>query len=209
MRIRGNSLNSFYSSQSLRHGVALAPLFFLLHGCGTLPPDLGDLGQSPSPSAAVIQHAGQTRPRAVVVLMPMSGPSADASRRIIRELDAAATRLNLALVVDPAATGTFRLQGHLLASRDNADVVLSYVWSVTDGGGQRRQQVTGSETVANGGSNPDTWSAVSGSVIRTMSEKAMQAVIAAGGVDAANVPGNPELTSGAQPPTRGMSFRQN
>lgn len=167
----------FVSVCSVNRILAIALAGALLQGCGSLS---SDFSLSGSETKVVEKLPGQLeKPRSIVVVAGLTGPSPGALDRILGHLDRAATGSNLALVNNAASTGPYRIQGHLLISpaAKKSPAALSYVWTVMNADGSKRGQVTGSETLAGAAASSDPWSAVTDPMLKTMAEKVMLAVI--------------------------------
>lgn len=141
-------------------------------GCAT---NTGDpfLNQAASPAVA---PKVDSRPAAMVVLKPVIGPPDAVSKSFVQQLNAAALKKDVALLVDADAKAPLTLHSYLLVERSGSNVKVLYVWDITDEAGQRLRRVEGEEVVPSTG-GADAWSSVSPAVTGPMAEKAMEALV--------------------------------
>lgn len=116
------------------------------------------------------------RPAALVVLKPVIGPPDGVAKAFVQQLNAAALKNDVALLVDSDAKAPLTLHSYLLVERSGGKVKVLYVWDITDAAGQRVRRVEGEEVVASVG-GADAWSSVSPAVTEPMAEKAMAALV--------------------------------
>lgn len=197
------SIQTAVVSKGLAAGLIAGVIGAALSGCsslGNLPPSLTTGSSNTLGSTSGASQLGQVRPRALVALGPITGPSPEVAQRLARHLDAAATRNNLAVLVDqPSATGDYRLQGHILMARENKGVVMVFLWQVLDTNGNRLEQISGSEPLAAGAPTGDPWANVSDALLSGVAEKAVVAVIAS------DAPGARAPAPGSSAPVRTSS----
>jgi hypothetical protein len=119
--------------------------------------------------------ATATLPLATISVKPIVGASGPISDQLMRQLNQAAVRQNIALLVDQDARSQHTLQGYVTLVRDKNGAKISYIWDVTDAAGQRLNRVTGEEVVA-GPAPPagaDKWATVTPTETLSIAEKAI------------------------------------
>ncbi|MBI4724306.1 MAG: hypothetical protein HY765_04790 [Rhodomicrobium sp.] len=118
--------------------IALPPALLLLTaaplgllGCSSANPHTA--GSSPP---AKVEAAGITTAISAVTLGPIFGPPKETSDRMVRMLDAAATRAKLSLLNYSGAEGDYSLRGDLSATRLKGKIRVIYNWYVLNRQGE-------------------------------------------------------------------------
>ncbi len=109
--------------------VSLLPLT----ACGSLVPASELLNKSSVP--AEVKPAGLLTIRASVALGPITGPSRTVSGHLVRLLDAASRRADLALLYYAGAQGDYQLKGEFKTFQQKNKVKVVYSWQVLDKAG--------------------------------------------------------------------------
>ncbi len=112
-----------------------------------------------------------TRPVAMVSLKPIVGGPATFSQALIRQLNEAALRENIALLVDADARGSHALSGFLVINANAGAVRLTHVWDVVNANGERIARISGEENVRVLAAGQDTWAAVSPALVAAIADK--------------------------------------
>lgn len=115
---------------------------------------------------------------ALVAMKPIAGPPPAVVQEIMRQLNQAAIKENIALLVDVGADAPVVLTAFVIAqSGKNAKV--SYIWDVSQPGGARINRVQGDLGVAVANSSQDIWASLPPTVIPTIVQKGMEALVPA------------------------------
>ncbi len=149
-------------------------------GWGALVAPAGILGSTPA--AAEPASEGAITVTASVALGPIVGAPKPVIERVIRMLDAASRRADLALLNYSGAQGDYRLQGDLKADMQGSKIRISYRWLVFDKSRAELGRVAGAQTVP--GTAADPWGEISDAVLETMAQRAMAVVLRAANVAA-------------------------
>lgn len=112
---------------------------------------------------------------ATVALEPITGPPQSVSARIVRLLDAASQREQLALLNYDGAKADYRLQGDLQAIHEENSVKVMYSWLVFDQTGELIGSTSGTKTLTSTGADP--WNEVPESALKAIAEQGIAAVI--------------------------------
>ena len=110
-----------------------------------------------------------------VALEPITGPPPSVSARIVRLLDAASQREQLALLNYDGAKADYRLQGDLQAIHEENSVKVMYSWLVFDQTGELIGSTSGTKILTSTGADP--WSEVPESALKAIAEQGIAAVI--------------------------------
>jgi hypothetical protein len=124
---------------------------------------------SPPPLAAPQQ--------AQFAIAPVIGPPEGVSSQLQSQLTADLERQNIRVAKSPSEKAAYTLRGYVVSSlekKGNKSKV-SYIWDVTDSSGKGVHRVSGEET-ASAGQSKDPWSAVSPTVVQSISSKTASSV---------------------------------
>lgn len=115
---------------------------------------------------------------ALVAFKPLGGGAPeDMSQRLLIGLNSAATRRNIALLIDPDARAPRSLQGNVWLRPDVSGTKLVHVWDVLGETGERLTRSRGEEALAQAAPSGDPWSAVTQAQIDAVAEKAIAALV--------------------------------
>lgn len=144
--------------------IALLLLAVLAGGCAGSEPTAELITQS-VPQAAKMPA---TRAVAVVALQPLIGPPPVLASKIVTQLNEAAVRENIALVVDGNVNAPTALKGFMIVQSEAAGVKFTFVWDVVGPGGARIGRITGEQAIPSAAPAGDAWSVIPDSVIQAM-----------------------------------------
>ncbi len=150
---------------------ALPVLAILLSGC--VSENLGSLLAKPANVTPV--SSADVRLPTMVAVKPAVGPPQNILGEFARQLDEAARKADMALLIDADAKAPLTLRTYLIAERKGDRVEVLYIWDISNEAGERVRRVSGEESVpaAQGG---DAWAAVTPEVTRPLAEKAIAAL---------------------------------
>jgi uncharacterized protein YkwD len=166
---------------------------FGLTGCGSLMPSTEVLSTASSvqPAAAEAQTDGTLAVTASVALGPIFGAPKPVTDRMVRMLDAASRRADVALLNYSGAQGDYRLQGDLRADVQGNKVRFSYRWQVFGKTGAKLESIAGAEMLPNTGA--DLWDEISDAALQSVAGRGIGLVVrvAKGGAPGAPAPAFP------------------
>jgi uncharacterized protein YkwD len=110
-----------------------------------------------------------------VALGPITGPPKSVSDRLVRVLNTASQRAELALMNYDGAEGDYRLQGDLKVVRQGNEIQVMYAWQVFDRKGARVEGASGTETVP--GTGVDLWNGLPDATLQVIAERGVAAVV--------------------------------
>ena len=126
---------------------------------------------STPPTAAAAATKG------TVSIAPIIGPPDNVSGQLSQQLTASLQKSGIQVVgaksgtaAASAAKSDYTLRGYIVAAREAKGTKVSYIWDVTNPGGQRVNRITGEE-LANGAASADPWSSVSAPVMQQIAAK--------------------------------------
>jgi hypothetical protein len=152
--------------------IAVLPaLAVLLSGC--VSENLGSLLSKPA-NVTTASTAGMRAP-VMVALKPVVGPPQSVLGEFARQLDEAARKADVALLIDADAKAPLTLHTYLIAERKGDRVEVLYIWDISNEAGERVRRVSGEEAVpaVQGG---DAWASLTPAVTRPLAEKAIAAL---------------------------------
>lgn len=181
---------------------ALAALAFAcLSGCGGGPggPSSGGIF-----SSATSLFGGSKK----IAVAPIIGTTPPIAQQLSEALVVAGKDRGLTLVPD-GTKANYMLRGYLVATSEGKGSKITYIWDVSDAGGQRVARVSGEEVVA-GRAGADPWNSVDNAAIRSIAGKTASQLAASmprgGGGSASAVAAAsdaaPAATASAAPPPR-------
>lgn len=153
----------------------------MLPGCAETT-TTGTLSFAPTTTASIAPPPGDILSiKTMIALATLMGPTEDGSRAIVRELDKAATRAQMALLADSTLPPRYTLRGYVLASSTSTGVEVSYVWDVFDSNGVRVARNAGSETIPGVfvPSGTDVWAVLEQPVLARIADAAIAATTTA------------------------------
>jgi uncharacterized protein YkwD len=158
-----------------------------LTGCGSLMPSAEVLSSAPA-AAAETGPEGILAVTASLALGNIFGAPQQVTDRMVRMLDAASRRADLALLNYTGAQGDYRLQGDLRADMQGYKIRVSYRWQVFDRTGVKLAGIAGAEMVS--GTDADLWGAVSDATLQSIAGRGIGLVVrvAKGGAPGAAAP---------------------
>jgi uncharacterized protein YkwD len=124
--------------------------------------------------AAEAGPEGALNVNASVVLGRIAGAPQPVLDRMVRMLDAASRRADMALLNYNGAQGDYRLQGDLIADLQGNKVRLSYRWQVLDKAGAELGRIAGALMLSGGAADP--WGGISDTALQTIAEKGIAMV---------------------------------
>jgi uncharacterized protein YkwD len=150
------------------------------------------LSSAPPAAAQQKAEAATLTITASVALGRILGAPKPVTERMVRMLDAASRRANLALLNYSGADGDYRLQGDLRADAQGNKIRLSYRWLVFNKSGVELGRVAGAEMVA--GNAADPWGDITDAALQAVAERGMTVILRAAN---APMPGAPPALSAA------------
>ena len=147
-----------------------------LAGCGSWLPSTESLAGASTSPVSSSEPMGSVSVLSSVTLGTISGPPQTVSDNLIRMLDGASRRAQIALLNYSGAQGNYRLQGDLKIMRQRGMIKLTYTWQVFDLSGTRVAGKSGSESVAYT-PGTDLWSQVPDSTLLRIADEGINAVI--------------------------------
>jgi len=108
---------------------------------------------------------------------PIIGPPENVSNELRSQLIADLERQNIRVAKSPDEKAEYTLRGYVVSSleRGNKSKV-SYIWDVTDASGKGVHRVSGEET-ASAGKSKDPWTAVSPTLVQSITTKTATSVV--------------------------------
>lgn len=143
-----------------------------LAGCSDGPMSSMLNGQS----SKVVQDKTAKRPTILVALATFHGPPAEFNAVMVRELNVAADRHDMALLVDPNALGDYVLKGNFIGTYSGKKALLAYNWDVLDKSGARISRTGGEESQDIIPTKQPVWSTFSPGIIKTVAGKAVDSL---------------------------------
>jgi hypothetical protein len=151
-----------------------ALLAFGLAGCETYQSLTSSLFSSSSdtPTASVTPPAAPAVRQAQVAIAPIIGPPEAVSKDLQAQITSDLERQNIRVAKSPGEPSQYTLRGYIVSSMEKkgGKAKVSYIWDVTDGTGKGVHRVSGEETASTGKSK-DPWTAVSATVVQSISSK--------------------------------------
>lgn len=134
-------------------------------------------GAIDDPKLRLTEGAAATPFPALVAFKPLGGGAPEAvSQRLMLQLNSAATKRNIAILVDPGAKAPRSLQGNIWLRPDVSGTKLVHVWDVMGETGERLSRSRGEEPLAQASASGDPWSAVTQAQIDAVADKALAAL---------------------------------
>lgn len=157
--------------------IAVLPaLAALLAGC--VSENLGSLLAKPA-TVAPVSSAGVRGAPLLVAVKPVVGPPQSVLGEFARQLDEAARKADVALLIDADAKAPLTLHTYLIAERKGDRVEVLYIWDISNEAGERVRRVSGEEAVP-AVQGADAWASVTPAVTRPLAEKAIAALQSTG-----------------------------
>ena len=162
----------------------------VLTGCGSLP---FLSGSSPPSDPVTLQAPAATQTTAATpapaatpartasplikaALSPIVGVPPALYGQLVRQINQAADRDNIALMVDQGASGDFSVRGYIIAGRNKSKIIVTYIFDIADSAGRPARQVKGEETTEAGANAADPWAAVTPVMTQSIAEKLVAAL---------------------------------
>ena len=163
-------------SKYLRRLVTSCILAASVAGCA-----MGDISSALAPNepTKAIGEPGKMRATQSLVLLglkPVIGAPESVTQAMAKALNEAATKENIALVIDPGVKVQSSLSGYLFARKEANTSQVTYVWDVLDANGQRVNRVTGEEAFASQAASPDAWDGIPPAMMQAISAKVIAGV---------------------------------
>ena len=130
-----------------------------------------------TPPSANAELAGMITVISTVKLGPIWGPPKATSAQIIRMLDAAAIKAEVALLNYESAESDYVLRGDLRAARYENKIRVTYNWYLLDRSGHEAGRKTGMEIADAKGASGNPWTDLPVEKLRAVAEKGMAAVL--------------------------------
>jgi uncharacterized protein YkwD len=147
---------------------------FGLAGCGPWLPSTALLSGTAT-ATTESKPEGFLKVISNVALGPITGPPKLVSDRLVRVLNTASQRAELALMNYDGAEGDYRLEGDIQAVRQGSEIKVIYAWQVFDQKGARVEGASGTETVP--GSGVDVWNGLPDPTLQVIAERGVAAVV--------------------------------
>lgn len=143
----------------------------MLGGCGSLDPSTA------VPPSANAELAGLITVISTVKIGPIWGPPKATSAQMIRMLDSAAIKAEVALLNYDNAESDYVLRGDLHAARYGSKIRVTYNWYVLDHSGREVGRKTGMEIADTKGASGNPWADLPEDRLREVAEKGIIAVL--------------------------------
>ena len=138
---------------------------------------LSTFGLQSTNNASAPAATTATASKGSVSIAPIIGPPDNVSGQLSQQLTASLQKSGIQVVgANPgtasasAAKSDYTLRGYIVAAREAKGTKVSYIWDVTNPGGQRVNRITGEE-IASGAASADPWSSISPPVMRLIANK--------------------------------------
>jgi len=169
----------FRSWTGLRVASSAILIAVTVQGCGASLPSLSLTSEAaPTPAAAPAAPVPGAI-QATIGVEEIVGPTEPVRRQLIRKINTAADRSQLALMADRDANPDYKLRGYLMASTTKKGSELSFVWDVFDRQGNKVGRTSGI-VPAVAAPQTDPWGSLPEAELQRIAEQAVIAVTTRG-----------------------------
>ncbi|MGE0629738.1 MAG: hypothetical protein AB7O43_18190 [Hyphomicrobiaceae bacterium] len=140
---------------------------------------LGTNSAGPTTAALAPPAAAQPAPvsQSRVAIAPIVG-APDAVGKQLSGMLASSLQSQRVMLAHGTEKPDYTLRGYMVAAKEKGGVKVSYIWDLTDPSGKRANRIQGEEIAANGNSR-DPWSALTPTMMQTISNKTSTSLVTA------------------------------